>query len=90
MVTQKYEEVLLGFDVRVMWDLTDWEWAWTSDRRENFLLRQDVERPFSTDTMVWPSVFDHDEKLTAPDWHGIRQVLYFIFGIITRRLQTKL
>ena len=23
-------------------------------------------------------------------WHGIRQVLYFIFGIITRRLQTKL
>ncbi|MBC7813822.1 MAG: hypothetical protein H7175_21875, partial [Burkholderiales bacterium] len=38
----------------------------------NFLLRQDVERPFSTDTMVWLDVFSAD-KLTVPSWYGIRQ-----------------
>jgi hypothetical protein len=70
-MAQSHEEVLLGFDTRAMWDVP--EWAWTPDRRIRFLLRQDIERPFSTDVTVWPDVFDSDDNLSAPAWHGILQ-----------------
>jgi len=70
LMLHQIEEVLIGYDARTMYDVPDW--TWTPERRANYLLRHDVERPFSTDVMVWPDVFSAD-KLTVPDWHGIRQ-----------------
>jgi hypothetical protein len=55
-VTGPFDEVLLGFDARVvpaeagaLWDLK---------RRARFLLKSDAASPLSVDVMVWPSLFD--------------------------------
>jgi hypothetical protein len=49
-----FEQLVIGFDAREMWLGLD---AWTPERKRSFLLRQDIEKPLSTDTMVWPSLF---------------------------------
>ena len=49
-------EQLLGFDARRPVATVDG--LWTAARREQFLLRGDVSRPLSVDTLVWPSLFD--------------------------------
>jgi hypothetical protein len=51
------KELLLGFDSR-----EEQGSAWDAKRREDFLFRIDVVRPFSTDTMVWPSVLDSESR----------------------------
>ncbi len=49
---------LLGFDVREMWfTLED---LWNQQRRQVFLLRDDVTKPLSTDTLVWPFLIGRD------------------------------
>jgi hypothetical protein len=45
----------LGFDLRLR--PADLVAAWTTDRRRQYLLRDDVEVPLSVDPMVWPSKF---------------------------------
>lgn len=55
------KEYLLGFDAREMW--LDTGTLWDEDRRNGYLLRQDVAKPLSTDTIVWPSVFDDGQGL---------------------------
>lgn len=50
------EERVVGYDAREMWPGAGA--AWDAARREAFLFRADVEQPLSTDTTVWPSVFD--------------------------------
>ena len=50
------EEHLLGFDVRQLPVPTPG--LWEPARRALFLLRVDATQPLSTDTLVWPSVFD--------------------------------
>lgn len=52
------EELILGFDAREMW--LDGEALWNEQRRSAYLFRTDVAKPLSTDTIVWPSVFDAD------------------------------
>lgn len=52
----KSEELLLGFDAREM-NIKDSP-AWDADRRNGYLFRADVLKPFSTDTSVWPSILD--------------------------------
>jgi hypothetical protein len=47
---------LVGFDARAPW--TSLNPLWDLQRRRGFLLRIDVEKPLSTDILVWPSVFD--------------------------------
>jgi hypothetical protein len=47
------QEVVLGYDARVAAPE-----PWSSERRARYLLRTDVEWPFSTDRMVWPSVIE--------------------------------
>jgi hypothetical protein len=60
---------LIGFDAREMWQ--EFHIAWSQERKENFLLRQDIKKPLSTDTMVWPSVFDEVGELAPPyNWRG--------------------
>ena len=39
---------------------------WTAEQRELFLLRVDVAAPLSTDTLVWPSVFDTGQVIGMP------------------------
>ena len=77
------EESLLGFDARELWLNSDDLWG--AARREAYLLRVGVAKPLSTDTMVWPSVFDTGQGpglpasererlllagLAAPRWTG--------------------
>ncbi len=69
------EEQLIGFDVREMWFKSPAE-LWTERNPDIiFLLRDDVLKPLSTDTFVWPSVFSYflDEPLPKPEWTGLIQ-----------------
>ena len=49
-------EKLIGFDARVMWLPVDA--LWDTERKSVYLLREDVTLILSTDTGVWPSIFD--------------------------------
>jgi hypothetical protein len=60
---------LIGFDAREMWQ--EYHIAWPQERKDRYLLRQDIKKPLSTDTMVWPSVFDEVGELASPyNWRG--------------------
>jgi hypothetical protein len=49
-------ELILGYDVRELcFDPTD---LLPPERREVYLLKHDVAKPLSVDTIVWPSLFD--------------------------------
>jgi hypothetical protein len=58
------KEKVLGFDIREQWLRIDE--LWNKDRRELFLLREDVRKPLSTDSFVWPSVFDTGQGHSLP------------------------
>lgn len=64
------DEIILGYDLREM--SLDPDQTWPLERRDLYLLRQDFKKPLSADTIVWPSMFDTDEKLRAnqPTWVG--------------------
>ena len=47
-----YEEVVVGFDVRVRSDRAP-QW-WDDERRDSYLLRPEVAVPLSVDEAVWP------------------------------------
>jgi hypothetical protein len=79
------EEVLLGFDVREMF-LSSTQ-TWDLARRDAYLLRGDVRKPLSVDSMVWPSVFgdglsDREREriqldaMHLPKWRGPHQGLW--------------
>jgi hypothetical protein len=48
-------DLILGFDARERWCPRDR--LWPGDRRANYLLRPEVDRPLSADVLAWPSVF---------------------------------
>ncbi len=48
-------EKIIGFDAREMWMST--ETHWSRDRREQYLLRLDIQKPLSVDPLVWSSIF---------------------------------
>ncbi len=50
------KETLLGFDAREWY--REFDRCWDQKRRETYLLKQDGGKVISTDTSVWPSVFD--------------------------------
>jgi hypothetical protein len=58
------EELLLGFDARER--PRELGTLWSAGRRAQFLLRVDIATPFSTDTLVWPSVFDIGQGIGLP------------------------
>ncbi len=84
-------EVLLGFDARERWrDFSD---DWNASRRRLYLLREDIEKPLSTDTTVWPSVFGEglpdSEQLRAlahPSWRGPNGSLWDDLDVMRRCL----
>ena len=67
------EESLLGFDARELWLNPDD--LWDAARREAFLLSVGVAKPLSTDSMVWPSVFDTGQGLGLPESERTRLCL---------------
>lgn len=71
------EAMLIGFDVRQ--DCPDVP-AWDEERRQRFLLRQDVDKPLSIDASVWPSAFDMQERVERPQWTGYVQDLWEDLG----------
>ncbi len=54
---------IIGYDARCVSEAL--RSVWTPARRQEFLLRTDVEVPLSTDPLVWPSVVDWG---LAPDF----------------------
>src|SRR5437667_8261869 len=73
-MTMSSNELLLGFDGREMW--LDPQEYWPDPRKKMYLLRHDVVRPLSTDTLVWRAVFDADTSLQRPQWTGPIQFLW--------------
>jgi len=74
-----YTERLIGFDARGMSD--EATQRWTPEQRNAFLLRTDVALPLSTDTLVWPSVFDTGDgikqsRVPLPTWIGLNSPLW--------------
>ncbi len=76
-------EQIVGFDAREMWQDFSNSFLWPASRRESMLIRQDIVKPLSTQTYVWPSVFDiltqidngeprlyQDSRLKKPGWIG--------------------
>lgn len=57
---------LLGFDARVV----DSSPFWLPGRRQEHLIKSDVQAPRSVDTGVWPSIFDHANESSRPEWIG--------------------
>lgn len=51
----KHEQLVIGFDAREMW--LRLSVIWPQERRKAFLLREDIEKPLATDTIVWQSLF---------------------------------
>ncbi|HEY3450371.1 MAG TPA: hypothetical protein VGK67_28715 [Myxococcales bacterium] len=64
-----WKEHLVGFDARVSSP------DWTPERRSTYLLRENVEQPFSCDPRVWPSLFDKG-AYPRPSWVGAFQDLW--------------
>jgi hypothetical protein len=62
-----FKNTLLGFDIREMG--LSHNNTWSQERKDSFLLRQDLEKPLSADTGVWESVFNLDSSLVIPLEH---------------------
>ncbi len=58
-------EHLIGFDAREAW--LPYGSLWDEQRRGSFLLREDVDKPLSTDILVWPTVFDYSGIMSLSD-----------------------
>jgi hypothetical protein len=75
---------LLGFSARERWLSPPGDGAreggWTEENKRAWLLHSDVERPLSVDHLVWPTVFDVDQTLLEPDYHGPLQDLWSDLG----------
>jgi hypothetical protein len=85
-MTMSSNELLLGFDAREMWlDIAEY---WPEERKKIFLLRQDIVRPLSTDTLVWRSVFDVEQTLNIPQWTGPIQELWDNLATLQEYLDT--
>ena len=61
------EERLLGYDTREMW--LNYQDNWSQEHRNDYLLREDITKPLSTDTMVWEQATELYE-IKTPDWIG--------------------
>ena len=79
------QEILLGFDAREMW-MTLEELMHPGHKRSTFLLRDDVAKVLSADTLVWPSVFDQSQ---TPRWIGANRPLWENLELLERSLSTQ-
>jgi len=66
-----FVEAMVGFDAREM--QTRFAETWSSQRRALYLLRTDLDKPLSTDDMVWEPIFRW-ANTEIPDWAYFRSV----------------
>jgi hypothetical protein len=80
------EEQLLGFDSREMWSQMDA--TWPESRKALYLVRADVTKVLSVDSLVWPRVVLGVEKnMRAPtQWRAERLGLARTFSLISQVL----
>lgn len=81
-INMNSHDILLGYDLRENW-LTFGE-MWDAERSERFLWRQDIEKPLSADSYIWPSVFDLVSGLERPEWTGCVQDLWENLGDLVK------
>jgi len=74
-----YEELLLGFDARVLLEKKDQ--LWDCKRKNDYLLNTDVHQPFSTDTNVWPTIFNF-YNINKPEYTGFYQDTWEDYNIL--------
>jgi hypothetical protein len=67
------EELMVGFDAREM--SIDFNQTWTDDQKQTFLLRHDIVKPLTVDTMIWKSVFEVS-GIELPDYRSLRSDLW--------------
>lgn len=79
-------DLLLGYDAREAW--LNFQDTWSAERRQSHLLRQEIVKPLSVDSDVWPSVFELVPRLTRPDWTGYVQYLWSDLQALTRVVGT--
>lgn len=82
------QESLVGFDAREMW--LNLDELWPLQRKKTFLLKQDVSKPLSTDRVVWPSIFDLNNKLIIPSDVLWRQRLWSSWKVLEEYLNVEL
>ena len=78
------EEQLLGFDIREMWSQMDA--TWSESRKDTYLLRTDVTKVLSVDSIVWPKVvLGVDKNVRAPTqwrdvglWENLQQLREYL------------
>ena len=78
------EEQLLGFDIREMWSQMDA--TWSESRKDTYLLRTDVTKVLSVDSLVWPKVvLGVDKNVRAPTqwrdvglWENLQQLREYL------------
>ncbi|WP_169978641.1 hypothetical protein [Tautonia rosea] len=65
---------LIGYDIRFA-PSPRLQGLWTSERREQFLLRPEVDYPYSVDRAVWPSRFRLGSAEPPPGLEGAEMIL---------------
>ena len=71
LMIKKLKQIVIGFDIREMW--MPFSEQWPQERIDRFCLREDVKKVLSTDTRVWPSVFDLESVKRPEKWFGFVQ-----------------
>lgn len=75
-------DLLLGYDAREA--PLNPRGTWGKERRQSHLLRQELVKPLSVDSEVWPSVFEVSPHLPRPDWTGNVQDLWDDLQALTK------
>lgn len=81
-------DLLLGYDAREA--LSSPRGAWSKERRQSHLLRQELAKPLSVDSEVWPSVFEVFPHLIRPDWTGYVQDLWDDLLALTKVVEPRI
>lgn len=84
------QKLLLGFDAREMW--LNFRKEWDENRKRQFLIRNDVTRVLSTDSKIWPSIFQlarsFDGTAEVPEyrslWENLAELRRVAAGIMRK------
>jgi hypothetical protein len=85
-MTRRFNELLLGFDAREMW--LGFSEDWPEERQRRFLLRRDIIKPLSADTVTWRSVFDAQTSVQPPVWEHLIMGLWNNLATLQEYLDT--
>lgn len=84
------EERIVGYDAREYWRTMDQ--SWPERRKQKFLYRLDVLKPLSVDTLVWPTIFESEQRPAPVGFEGFQDCwadLFELQGAVTLAYQEK-